>query len=265
MTFDWIAFLTDYGHSDGFVAACHGVIARIAPEARIIDVTHDIPPQDIRRGAVVLAQTLPYLPPCVVVGVVDPTVGTPRRAIALVAGEYVLIGPDNGLLSWAADACGGVTRAVEVTFRIGAGAPTFDGRDVFAPAAAQTAVGASLSSLGLDVAPETIVRLPPPWVSAQPGLVEAEILTIDHFGNVTLAASEDDLSIAGICQGDQVRLMIGDRWWRVPVGRTFASVQPGQLVVVVDSAGHVAVAVNQESAAMTLAVKSGDRATIAAI
>src|SRR5690606_28015773 len=104
VAYDWIGLLTDYGRRDGFVAACHGVIARIAPAVRVIDITHEVPPQDVRHGAAVLAQTLPYLPPSVVVAVVDPGVGTRRRGVAIAAGGFVLIGPDNGLLPWAADA-----------------------------------------------------------------------------------------------------------------------------------------------------------------
>src|SRR5580658_7369165 len=108
--FRYLSFLTDYGLDDGFVAACHGVAARIAPHAGLIDVTHLIPPGDIRRGAAVLAQTLPYLPPAVHVAVVDPGVGTARRGIAVQAGPSVFVGPDNGLLSWAIAASGGAAR-----------------------------------------------------------------------------------------------------------------------------------------------------------
>ncbi len=100
-SFDCISFLTDYGLEDGFVAACHGVAARIVPGIRLIDITHLVPPGDVRRGAAVLAQTLPYLPPGVHVAVVDPGVGTARRGVAVAAGDSILVGPDNGLLSWA--------------------------------------------------------------------------------------------------------------------------------------------------------------------
>src|ERR1700746_487433 len=110
--YNYLSFLTDYGLEDGFVAACHGVTARIAPHADIIDVTHLIPPGDVRRGAAVLAQTGPYLPPAVHVAVVDPGVGTARRGIAVAAGDSVFIGPDNGLLSWALPAAGVAGRGV---------------------------------------------------------------------------------------------------------------------------------------------------------
>src|SRR6516162_2178449 len=110
-SFDSITFITDYGLEDGFVAACHGVAARIAPAARIIDITHLVQPGDVRRGAAVLAQTIPYLPPAVHVAVVDPGVGTARRGVAVQAGDSVLIGPDNGLLSWGIAALGEASRA----------------------------------------------------------------------------------------------------------------------------------------------------------
>ena len=115
--FRYLSFLTDYGLDDGFVAACHGVAARIAPHAAIIDVTHLVPPGDVRRGAAVLAQTVPYLPPAVHVAVVDPGVGTARRGVAVAAGDSVFIGPDNGLLSWAVTASGGAARAFSLTNR----------------------------------------------------------------------------------------------------------------------------------------------------
>ena len=110
--YNHMSFLTDYGLEDGFVAACHGAAARIAPAARIIDITHLVQPGDVRRGAAVLAQTVSYLPPAVHVAVVDPGVGTARRAVAVAAGESILVGPDNGLLSWAIDALGGGRLAV---------------------------------------------------------------------------------------------------------------------------------------------------------
>ena len=114
MSYGWVSFTTDYGTADGFVAAVKGVIAGIAPDARVLDVTHQVPPQDVRRGAAVLAQTAPWLPPAVHLAVVDPGVGTDRRGVAVVAGRSVLVGPDNGLLLPAASALGGVRAAYEL-------------------------------------------------------------------------------------------------------------------------------------------------------
>src|SRR3984957_19380589 len=142
--FHCLTFLTDYGLEDAFVAVCHGVACQIAPDLRIIDITHLIPPGDIRRGAVVLAQAVPYLPPAVHVAVVDPGVGTARRAIAVQAGDSVFVGPDNGLLSVAVTAAGGAARAVSLTNRAlwrETAAATFHGRDIFMPVPARPGGG----------------------------------------------------------------------------------------------------------------------------
>jgi S-adenosyl-L-methionine hydrolase (adenosine-forming) len=132
--FRYLSFLTDYGLEDGFVAACHGVCAQIAPHAEIIDVTHLVPPGDVRRGAAVLAQTVPYLPPAVHVAVVDPGVGTERRGVAIVTDGALFVGPDNGLLSWAVTAAGGAERAFSLTNRalwLDRVTHTFHGRDIW--------------------------------------------------------------------------------------------------------------------------------------
>src|ERR1700746_249064 len=163
--FRYLSFLTDYGLEDGFVAACHGVSARIAPHADIIDVTHLIPPGDVRRGAAVMAQTVPYLPPAVHVAVVDPGVGTARRGIAVAAGDSVFIGPDNGLLSWALTAAGGADRAFSLTNRelwLSRVSPTFHGRDIFMPVAAHLATDAELAAAGEEINVGDLITLPAP-------------------------------------------------------------------------------------------------------
>src|ERR1700754_92807 len=134
--YGWISLTTDYGTFDGFVAACHGSIARIAPDVRVIDVTHHVPPADVARGAAVLAQTAPHLPPSVHVAVVDPGVGSARRGIALGTPNGVLVGPDNGLLIWTAEALGGIESAHELANKdwfLGDVSRTFHGRDLFTP------------------------------------------------------------------------------------------------------------------------------------
>jgi S-adenosylmethionine hydrolase len=237
--YHWVGLLTDYGLGDGFVAACHGVLARLAPSVRVIDITHDVPAQDVRHGAAVLAQTVPYLPPAVIVGVVDPGVGSARRGIAIETGDSVLVGPDNGLLSWAADALGGARRVVSLDsarFHLPGRARTFDGRDVFAPVAAHVAEGVDLDELGAQVSDAS--WLPAPAVGVSDGRLTAEVLTVDHFGNVQLVAD-------------------------VIVGTTFADVAPGQPICYVDAAGHVALAVNRGRAVDVLAVRPGDRVVIA--
>src|SRR5947207_9185469 len=185
--FRYLSFLTDYGLEDGFVAACHGVSARIAPHAGIIDVTHLIPPGDIRRGAAVLAQTVPYLPPAVHVAVVDPGVGTARRGIAVAAGDSVFIGPDNGLLSWAVTAAGGAARAFSLTNRelwLTRVTPTFHGRDIFMPVAAHLAADAELATAGEEVDVAGLATLPAPERMVRHFTAAGEGRTVDRFGTV---------------------------------------------------------------------------------
>ena len=256
--FGWISLTTDYGLSDGFAAACHGVIARLAPDARIIDVTHLVAPGDVTRGAAVLAQVAPYLPTAVHVGVVDPGVGTARRAVVIEARRGVLVGPDNGLLVDAAEALGGVLRAVELTnpaWFPGPVSATFHGRDVFAPAAARIASGADLSDGGPGIDPATLVRLPEATVVVGEGFVEAEVLTVDRFGNVQLAAPGEALTGLGPA------LHVGGI--HAVKADTFGDAPSGDLVVYVDSAGKVALAINGGRAVVALSVSPGDVVRIA--
>ncbi|MFI6266787.1 S-adenosyl-l-methionine hydroxide adenosyltransferase family protein [Micromonospora sp. NPDC051006] len=265
----WISLTTDYGLTDGFVAACHGVIARIAPVARVIDVTHLVPPADVRRGATVLAQTVPYLPVGVHVAVVDPGVGTARRGIALASPGGFLVGPDNGLLLDAADALGGVSAAVELTdpaWLAPRVSTTFHGRDVFAPVAARLALGAPLAEAGPALDPTELVRLPTPVVTAHPGGFTAEVLTVDTFGNVQLAAAADLLdglppAVRVTARAPGAAVEPGPGWPAVR-GRTFGDAPAGGLVVHPDSAGRVAVAVNRGRAVELLGVTPGDLLTI---
>lgn len=257
----WISFTTDYGLSDGFVAACHGVIARIAPSARLIDVTHEVPPQQVRTGAEVLAQTAPFLPDAVHLAVVDPGVGTSRRGIAVVAGRGILVGPDNGLLLPAAEALGGVKAAYELTapqFRLPVTSSTFHGRDVFAPAAAHLALGVAPEEFGPRV--DDLVRLPDPFVAVFPGKLVAEVLTVDHFGNVQLSASPADLELAGLA--GTVSVSSEHVLVKALVGDTFGTVPPGSNVLYTDSAGRLAVAVNGGSAAEVLRLGPAQECTI---
>jgi len=251
--YQWISLTTDYGLSDGFVASCHGVIGRLAPAVRVIDVTHVVPPGDVARGAAVLAQAVPHLPMAVHVAVVDPGVGTQRRGVALSTPGGVLVGPDNGLLPWAADALGGVEAAVELVnpqWFGGEVSRTFHGRDVFSPVAARLAVGAELAEAGPALDPATLVRLPDPVVAIGDGWLEAEVSTIDRFGNVQLAAP--GTAIHRLAAG----LTVGGV--RAVRGATFADAPRGGLVVYIDSADRVAIAVNGGRAAVVLSVTPGD-------
>jgi S-adenosylmethionine hydrolase len=274
VAYGWLSFLTDYGTQDGFVASCHGVMAGLAPQARVIDVTHEVPRHDVRRGATLLAAVVPYLPESVHLAVVDPGVGTARRGVAVVTPRGVLVGPDNGLLCEAADALGGPTSAFELTdprYRLPAVSATFHGRDVFAPAAAHVAAGLDPSALGSAVPPGTLVRLPEPVarlvgngpqpVEAGPvegRSVEAEVVHADRFGNVQLAADARLLDAAGIGPGSPVLLSGPAGRWQLHRAETFGSVPPGEPLLFVDSSGRAALAVNQGSAATAFALRAGD-------
>ncbi|GGN00676.1 hypothetical protein FHR83_000660 [Actinoplanes campanulatus] len=258
--YGWISFTTDYGTFDGFVAACHGSIARVSPDTRVIDVTHHVPPADVTRGAAVLAQTAPYLPPSVHLAVVDPGVGTARRGVVLATPNGLLVGPDNGLLIWAAEALGGITAAYELDnkdWMLGDVSRTFHGRDLFAPVAARLAAGADPAEAGPAVNPSSLTRLPDPVVTIGDGWIEAEVLTVDRFGNVQLAA--DGSALSGL--GTELMVNGGVRARR---GATFADVNVGELLVFADSADRVAIAVNNGRAVVLLSVVPGDMVRIAA-
>lgn len=260
MRYNLASFTTDYGTEDGFVAACKGVLAGIAPELRVLDVTHDIGPQDVRRGGTVLAHTVAYLPPAVHLAVVDPGVGTRRRGVVLVAGESLFVGPDNGLLPPAAAALGGVSAAYELTepkYRLATVSATFHGRDVFAPAVAHLALGAAPDEFGPEVDPASLVRLPEPRVLVWHGRVTSDILGADRFGNLQLAAGADDLALVG-GPGTRVRVRHNRSTVDARIGETFADVPPGAVLVHVDSAGRVAVAVNGGSATEALGGRAGE-------
>jgi S-adenosylmethionine hydrolase len=236
---------------DGFVAACHGVIARIAPHARVLDVTHAVPPGDVRRGSVVLADTLSWLPPAVHVAVVDPGVGTTRRGIALVSGDAIL-----------ADHPAAEARAIDnpdfTIARLGRPiSATFHGRDIFAPAAAHVACGVSPDALGPAVDPESLIALPTPLCQVHGQRIRVEVLNVDHFGNVALAVGADELEAVGLRTGTTATLRWPSGAQPVLCGTTFADVAQGDLVLLVDSAGHLAVARRGGSAADRTGLRPG--------
>lgn len=255
-----ITFASDFGLVDSFVGVCHAVMAHIAPPARVIDLTHGIARGDVGAGAVVLEDTAAYLPAGVVVAVVDPGVGTNRRAVALAAGEQVLVGPDNGLLMPAADRLGGATAAVALespAYRKRPESATFHGRDVFAPAAAHLATGVPLSALGPPLDPGELLRLPTPAAEVHPGLLRSEVVAVDRFGNCALGLGPEALQAAGLSQGQRVEVAVGDRAQEGWLVTTFGHVAPGDLAVFVDSSWRVAVAVNGDSAAEQLPAERG--------
>ncbi len=264
--FDTVSFLSDYGLADEFVGVVKAVICAIAPEARVIDVSHQITPHDVRAGSLVLARSIQYLPPGVVLAVVDPGVGTARRALAVEVGDdddggtgdrSVLIGPDNGLLAPAVALAGGARRAVALTntdWHLAAPGPTFAGRDVFGPAAAHLCAGVELDELGEPVDPFTLVPGIIPLSRQEGGGVEGEVLWVDRFGNAQLNIGPDDID----AMGSPVVVRIGERTRSAARVTSFAELATGQVGLVVDSYGLVAVALDRRSAAEELALGPGD-------
>jgi S-adenosylmethionine hydrolase len=256
-----ITFLTDFGLTDDFVGVCHGVMKRIAPEAEIIDITHGVAPQAVLQGALTLANTLPYMPPGVHLAVVDPGVGTGRRALALRGADgRFFVGPDNGLLLPAAEGLGGIESAHELTnpaYMLEPVSRTFHGRDVFSPAAAHLATGLDPGELGPPVDPETLVRLDLPKPDVSRGRVRATVVDVDRFGNVQLNLRREHLEQAGIVPGRRVELELSlDRYYAV-AARTFADARRGDIVLFEDSYRNVAIAINGGNASEMFGAKPG--------
>jgi S-adenosyl-L-methionine hydrolase (adenosine-forming) len=256
-----ITFLTDFGLEDDFVGTCHGVIARIAPDVRVLDITHGIKPGRVLQGALMLANTLAYMPEGVHLAVVDPGVGGIRRPLALrdASGRFY-VGPDNGLLLPAAERFGGVAAAHELAnpaYALDQVSRTFHGRDLFSPAAAHLALGVPLGELGPPIDPEALVQLEVPTPSREDGAIRATVLAVDRFGNAALNLTRDDLEAASIVPGTTVEVAArGNKWFAV-AARTFADAREGELILYEDSYRNVAVAVSRGSAAQLLGVDEG--------
>lgn len=251
-----VTFLSDYGLEDEWVGICHAVILARCPEARIVDLGHGIPRHDVRAGALALHDALPYLPVGVHLAVVDPEVGTERRAVALRSGDGRLwVGPDNGVLSLAVARAGGAEEIVDVArspFRLEPVAATFHGRDVFAPVAARLAAGAPLAEAGDPLEAGELVTLDLPRARVEDGRLVAHVLDVDRFGNVLLDAGHDELAGTGLRLGRSVEVEVDGHASHAPFALTFADLPPGELLVYEDAARRLALAVNRGSAAETL-------------
>jgi S-adenosyl-L-methionine hydrolase (adenosine-forming) len=262
----FITFLTDFGLEDDFVGTCHGVMKRIAPDAEIIDVTHGIAPQSVLQGALVLANTLPFLPEGIHLAVVDPGVGSDRRALAL-RGQNgrLFVGPDNGLLVPAAERLGGIEAVHEISNREYALEPvsaTFHGRDIFAPAAAHLARGLELEALGPAVEPGSLVHLELPMPEVTARRIRATSLYVDRFGNIQLNLDREHLEQFGIEPGRQVEIEhAGDRYYAC-AARTFADARAGEVILYEDAYDNVALAISGGNAAQTFNVSAGDEIRI---
>jgi S-adenosyl-L-methionine hydrolase (adenosine-forming) len=269
-----VALLTDFGTSDVFVGVMKGVIQARAPNAALVDLTHDIPPGDVSAAALRLWQAAPYMPPgTIYLAVVDPGVGSPRRAVAAATSSFACVGPDNGIFSWLLgrrpDA-----EAVQIPLPPSASG-TFHGRDVFAPAAARLSAGAPLATLGSRIS--GLEMLPFPRLAFETGAVRGEVLLSDRFGNlltsIGVASWADrllrvdpwvpgcpDIRLEGA--KFEVRLSGGRS---VALARTFSDVPPGSLVAYIGSDGLLEIGVNRGNAAASLGLTRGDEVILSTI
>jgi S-adenosylmethionine hydrolase len=262
-----ITFLSDYGTDDEFAGVCRAVIARVAPEAPVIDLTHGIRRHDVRDGAIALVNALPFAPPGVHLAVVDPGVGTARRPVAVRVGdeERVLVGPDNGLLSLAWERLGGAVEAVDIAaseFRLEPASSTFHGRDLFAPVAAGLAVGADLTEAGEPIAVDSLSALEIPAPRIWPDRIVANVVRTDRFGNVALNVRHEDLADGPLRLGERLAVESAGERVAARFARTFEDVDPGTLMLYEDSTRTLALAVNRGSAADLLRLRRDDEVVL---
>jgi S-adenosyl-L-methionine hydrolase (adenosine-forming) len=257
----FITFLTDFGLEDDFVGTCHGVMKRIAPDAEIIDITHGIAPQRVLQGALTLANVLPYMPRGVHLAVVDPGVGSTRRALALRDGDgRIHVGPDNGLVIPATEKLGGIAEAHELAnpaYALESVSRTFHGRDLFSPAAAHLALGVPLTELGPPIAPDALARLDIPQPEIGHTRIRATIISIDRFGNMQLNVDRGHLDRVDVVPGMRVELeFAGERYYAV-AARTFADARGGDVILYEDAYRNVAIAISGGNAAEMFNAREG--------
>jgi S-adenosylmethionine hydrolase len=263
--FDTITFLSDYGHDDEFVGVVKSVIRSLAPGVSVIDLSHDIPPHDVRAGAAMLGRAAQYLCPGIVLAIVDPGVGTERRAVAVEVGggQSYLVGPDNGLLASAAAMSGGATAAVALTnpdYQLAAPGPTFAGRDVFAPAAAHLCQGVPLLELGPPVDPLSLLPGLMPLPREEDGELIAEVIWVDRYANCQLNVDPDEIAPLG----DRVQLRWADDVRTAVRSHTYQGIPDGQVGLVTDSYGMLSVCLGKRSASAELRMPVGTEVTLAA-
>ncbi|HMT05389.1 MAG: SAM-dependent chlorinase/fluorinase [Solirubrobacterales bacterium] len=246
-----VTFLSDFGYSDEYTGVCRMVVAGVDDRIKMLDITHGIPPGDVRRGALALASTVRFSLPAVHLAVVDPGVGGSRRALVLTCKEHHLVGPDNGLLQLAATLLGGIEAAFDISatpVRIGE-SDTFHGRDIFSPVAAELARGTAPGELGEAVGFRDLVGLELPEPLITPVQTDAHVLYPDQYGNVILNLHTEALDGTFFTECDAVWIETSREKVKVPLGRTFADVDAGEPVIHTDSTGYLALAVNRGSAA----------------
>jgi len=261
-----VCFISDFGLADDFVGTCKLVMTSVAPDIRVVDLTHDVPSFGVEVGAEILQHATRYAPAdAVYLAIVDPGVGTKRRAVALRASSgAIMVGPDNGLLLPAADSLGGVVEAVVLTedrYHIHPVSNTFHGRDVFAPVAAHLASGVDISEVGENLEPNSLaeLRLPDAAETGDGAELSARIISIDRYGNARLSIMQDE---AGFEYNATLTVDTRDGGMAVKYVDTFGSAKAGELILVPDSHWRLSLAINRGSAAHALGLKVGGRVRI---
>ena len=263
---DTISFLTDYGHTDEFVGVCKAVIRQLAPLVQVIDIAHDLPAHDIRAGSLTLVRSIQYLPDGVVLAIVDPGVGTSRKAVAVEAGtrgEYIFVGPDNGLLAPAVAMVGGATRAVNLTndeHHLAAPGATFAGRDIFSPVAARLCTGIPLEEFGDPIDPILLLPGVLPLTQVVDDAVQGEVLWVDRYGNAQLNISPEEVAE----MGDVLTVAFGERSRTAVRCSSYADIKAGSIGLVVDSYGLLSLCIDRFSAARELGLGPSSTVSLSA-
>ena len=240
-----IVFLSDFGYRNEWVGICHAVMNRIAPGSPIVDLSHGVPPLDVRNGALLLVDSLPYLATdAILLAIVDPSVGRDRDLALETEDGRLVVGPDNGLLAPAAGALGGVRRAVEITSPqvvLTPVSPSFHARDVLAPAAAHLAAGAALDTLGPAVDRATLAQMTIPEPTVERGKIECEVLDLNRFGNVLLNVRDWQLQEAGLDGAEAIQVDSTSGAGRAQRVSTYSDVAAGDWGLIVDPRGWLLV------------------------
>lgn len=263
-----IAFVSDFGLGDTWVGVCHAYIIRACPQARVVDLSHNVPPFDIRKGAAVAAAGVHQLPDAIHLVVVDPGVGGGRRDLCIVTGKGTrLVGPDNGVLLPAASRVGGVKCAYAIDsakLDHTGPLPTFHARDILAPAAAALSCGVEPSALGDEVDPEQLAPAPFELAVNDGTTVKSEVIDADRYGSLRFSVPAEQVDSLGL-RADEIEIAMGHHVIKAPFGKTFSDVEPGDAVLLVDSSGWLTLALNLDSASDRYGVEPGATAHLRAL
>jgi hypothetical protein len=262
-SYDTVSFLSDLGHGSDAVGVVHALLRDLAPELHVVDITHDVPPFDVRAGSLALARAGAYVPSGIIVACVDPGAGTDRRLVAIevAGGNGVFLGPDNGLLATGVALAGGAERAVILDrdeHHLSSPGATFAARDVLAPVTAALARGVDMSELGSPIDPGSLLPSVVPIPREEDGTLACEILWVDRFGNCQINVSHEDVLAVFGPETSRVRIAFGDELRNVEIVTAFGALGAGAFGLVIDASGLLALAFDRASASRELGLGEGD-------